>query len=823
MLTAQQCRAIIDGTWLNSTPQEEVAIEHLVIDSRQLVFPKTSAFFAIVGERVDGHQFIPIAYQMGVRNFVVTKALDIADYPAANFIQVASITTALQQLARHHRAQFELLSIGTTGSNGKTIVKEWLAHLLEADYRVVKTPRSYNSQIGVPLSIWQINKTHQVGIFEAGISQRDEMAQLAPIVNCQLGIFTNIGPAHDEGFGTRLEKIREKLQLFHESELVCYCKDQPAVRGAIQAAGLRTFSWSRRQAADLQILQETVSADGTHTQLSAQYKDQELELKLPFTDPASLENAIHCWAMMLHLGLTQKRIQERMLQLRAVEMRLEVKEGINNCILINDSYNADLNALHLALHFQAERAGSFKRTLFLSDILQSGLPRTTLYQQIGQLLEELGIQKLIAVGEAITELKGFLPLSIEAYFFPNTAAVLNYWEQLSFRDEVILLKGARPFEFERLAARLSQKEHLTTLEIDLNALLHNYLTYRSLLQASTKMMVMVKAAAYGSGSIEIARYLEANGVDYLAVAYTDEGVELRKAGVQTPIVVLNPEEASFDPLIRYRLEPELYSVQSLQRFARFLGTTTTPYPVHLKLDTGMHRLGFSPAEIPTLIQQLLAFPQLRVASVFSHLAASESKKHRAFTLRQIERYQQAYQQLTQAIGYYPIRHILNSSGIVRYPLHQMDMVRLGIGLYGIDASKSVQEKLRPVLQLKAHISQIKTVAQGETVGYDRKGIATQAMRIAVLSIGYADGLLRAAGNGQFSVLLRGQEAPTVGNICMDMCMVDISAIPAAQVGDEVIIFGRAWPVRHLAKALGTIPYEVFTNISPRVQRVYLRE
>lgn len=819
---AEEICTIIGGEWLNNSAISGLQIEHIVIDSRQILFPAKSLFAALSGQRTDGHQYLGQAYKLGVRNFVVSKAVKVDNYPEANFIRVKDVVLALQELARHHRQQLTLLSIGITGSNGKTIVKEWLAQLLETDYAVAKSPRSYNSQIGVPLSVWQAQTAHQVGLFEAGISKKGEMHRLAPIIDCQIGIFTNIGSAHDAGFVSRREKIIEKLQLFLNSETIFYCLDHQAIDEAVQALGKRTFSWSREgKNADLKIKTVDINKDGS-SMLHASYLEKVLDLKLPFTDDASIENAIHCWCVLLYLGVPQSDIQSRIATLQALEMRLELKEGINNCILINDSYNADLNALTIALNYLEQRAGNIPRTVILSDILQSGLSDDELYENIARQLTNKNIKKLIAVGSHIRSLQQYLPSDIEAYYFANTNGLLEYWQELSFYQEVILLKGARTFGFERLAARLAYQEHRTTLEVDLNAMLQNLLAYKNLLHPTTKVMAVVKAAAYGSGSVEVAKHLEANGIDYLAVAYTDEGVELRKAGIKTPILVLNPEETSFDLLIRYQLEPEIYSFSQLTNLVHFLGEAVPPYPIHLKIDTGMHRLGFDIQELNDVIQRLRQLPQVRVASIFSHLAASESNKHKAFSLRQIEEYQSAYQHISSKLGYFPIRHILNSAGIVRYTHHQMDMVRLGLGLFGIDASGSLQDQLQPVLQLKAHISQIKTLEAGDTIGYGRTGKAMAPMRIAVLSIGYADGLLRSTGNGAYQVLIRNQKVPTIGNICMDMCMVDISQLPEAREGDEVLIFGEGLPVEALANAMQTITHEVLTNISPRVRRVYIR-
>lgn len=799
-------------------------IVHLLFDSRQLIFPATSLFFAIRAARNDGHQYIKTLYQKGVRNFVVEADFDSTFFAKANFIKVSSSLAALQILARHHRQQFELESIGITGSNGKTIIKEWLFQLLHKDYNIVRSPKSYNSQIGVPLSIWQIKTYHQLGIFEAGISQPQEMAKIAPIIGCQVGIFTNIGSAHNEGFESSTEKIQEKLLLFKDAKSILYCKDHQTIHEAIQQlADKALFSWSAKTSADLRIL-KTYKNHTAWTKIEAIFKGKTISIQIPFQDSASIENAIHCWAFLLYKNYPQTLIQTRMRQLEAVAMRLELKAGINACTIINDSYNSDLNGLRIALNFMEQQANHNRKTLILSDILESGLSDVELYQEVADLLANTAINRVIGIGKTIAQLPPFLNKKILTRLFPDTDAFLAQLPNFHFEKESILLKGARAFAFERISNRLVLKAHRTLLEVNLNALIHNLNIYSQYLYPTTKILVMVKASAYGSGSYEVARLLEFHKVDYLGVAYVDEGVELRKAGIQLPILVLNCEETVFASLILYQLEPEIYSLRQLEQFLQALTNTERPYPIHLKLDTGMHRLGFEAQHLEALSHILKEnAAKVTVKSIFSHLAASDESIHDDFSAQQFDTFEKMYAQLVEYLGYRPFRHMLNSSGIVRFPHYQLDMVRLGIGLYGVDSSGVLKEQLQVVNRLKARISQIKTISKNETVGYSRKAKFTQKGRIATISIGYADGLLRQAGNGHFKVFLHQQLAPIVGNVCMDMCMIDISHIPAAKEGDEVEIFGSNHAVQQLADCLNTIPYEVFTNISDRVKRVYFQE
>ncbi|MCB0561150.1 MAG: bifunctional UDP-N-acetylmuramoyl-tripeptide:D-alanyl-D-alanine ligase/alanine racemase [Lewinellaceae bacterium] len=797
------------------------AVSRLLLDSRQLQSPEDAIFFAIQGPHHDGHDYVTALYGKGVRHFVVSRDVDLSVLPEANVWLCDNTVQCLQRLAAHHRQRFDIPIIGITGSNGKTIVKEWLFQLLHLDYRIARSPKSFNSQVGVPLSVWQLQPEHQLGIFEAGISRMGEMEKLAPVIRCNIGLFTNIGQAHKEGFPSIEEKIDQKLRLFEFADIILYCRDDERVARAIEALGKPTFSWSKAGKALLQI--KAVKTSGESSLIEAEHKEGPFSFSIPFADEASVENAIHCCAVLLYLGLPVAAIQERMPLLEPVAMRLEVRAGINDCSIINDSYNLDLTALAAALAYLQRQRHHARRTLILSDILQSGEPPELLYKKVARLIKDAGVHRFFGIGKDIPLIARHLPPEVEIHFFSDTAAFLEAQQHRNFHDEAILVKGARPFSFERIARRLSRKMHQTELEVGLSALMHNVRIFQQWLRPGTKMMVMVKAAAYGSGSLEVARTLEFHQADYLAVAYADEGIELREGGIGLPILVLNPEEAVFDGILRYRLEPELYSPALLRRFGRFTRSAGASATVHLKLDTGMHRLGFDADNLDEAVHLLNENPQLEVRSIFSHLAGSEATEHDTFTLDQVARFEALYERLAAALGYRPLRHILNSSGIIRFPQYQMDMVRLGIGAYGIDAAGLVQDQLRTVLTLRARISQVKHLLPGDTVSYGRSGVIRRPSRIATVSIGYADGLPRAAGNGRFSLLVRGQRAPIIGNVCMDMCMIDITHIPQAAEGDEVVVFGTEPTAEELARALGTIPYEVFTSVSPRVRRVYVQE
>ena len=798
----------------------EATISTLLTDSRRLLNPAEGLFFALSGRR-DGHEYIKEAYNGGVRSFVVLQE-PAERFSGSNFLKVADVLAALHVLAAHHRAQFTLPVIGITGSNGKTIVKEWLYQLMVADKNIVRNPKSYNSQVGVPLSVWQITKENDLGIFEAGISTVNEMESLEKMIKPQIGIFTHIGSAHDEGFANRREKVLEKLKLFEHSEILIYNYDQlKDYQKDIKAK--KTFTWSQQfKETDLYVFSETVIAKKYY--LRAKYKGKELECLIPFLDEASVENAITCWATMLVLGYEGKDIDERLEHLTTVSMRLELKTGINDCTIIDDSYNSDIQSLEIALNFLNQQNQNQTKTLILSDIYQSGLTQNELYRQVAALLKNKKIDKFIGVGQAITAHQEHFDI-IKKHFYPDTKSLIKQLSSLEFKDETILIKGSRSFEFERISRALSQKAHETLMEINLNAMIDNLNFYRSKLYPNVKVMVMVKAFSYGSGTFEIANVLQYAKVDYLAVAYVDEGVALRVGGIKLPIMVLSPEVSAFDKMVEYNLEPEIYSFNQLDEFVKFAyQQNISYYPVHLKIDTGMHRLGFEGYEIETLCDFLEEIRYIKVKSVFSHLVASASPEHDSFTLQQMKRYEKAYLQIEKALGYKFLRHIANTSAITRWPMGQYDMVRLGIGLYGIDSAMPEHlNGLQPIAKLKTSISQIKKIPGGDTIGYNRVGKLNRDGKIATVRIGYADGYLRAFGQGVGKMLIKGVLVPTVGNIAMDMCMLDVSEIPDLTETDEVIVFNEKQGIEELAKQIGTIPYEILTNISQRVKRVYFYE
>ncbi len=814
-------------------------ISHLVFDSRKISNPESSLFFAIKGVRLDGHNYVADAYNKGVRNFVVSDQPDVEAYPEASFLKVKDPISALQLLATYHRKQFNIPVIAITGSNGKTIVKEWLYQLLESEYNIVRSPRSFNSQIGVPLSVWQINSRNNLGIFEAGISMPDEMGNLRRIIQPNIGIIINIGHAHDEGFLNVRQKVNEKLSLFTHVDVLIYCKDHQDLNEGIAAFKQRQkesatqdedrtfqlFAWSFRSDADLRI--KKVNRGSTETQIEASYQGKPISISIPFADDASIENAIHCWALMIYLGLDQELIQARMGRLAKVAMRLELKQAINQCSLINDTYNSDLESLRIALDFLNHQKQHKHKTLILSDILQSGQIEVELYTQVAELLKEKGVNRLIGIGQALSKQKAVFENG-QSDFFESTDEFLKKFSSEDYRDETILLKGARSFKFERISKVLEEKIHETVLEINLNAIAENLATYQKMLDPKTKLMVMVKAFSYGSGSFEIANLLQYKRVDYLAVAYADEGVELRKAGIDLPIMVMNPEALNFDSMLAHNLEPEVYSLHMLRNFIEFLGNLSeeelsNPVKVHVKLDTGMHRLGFEPQDIKELKQLLAASRKVMVQSVFSHLSGAGEKVHDKYTEQQFKSFHQMADELIKDMEHKPMLHVLNSAGLVRFPDKQLDMVRLGLGLYGIDPAEKIQAQLKNVSKLRTSISQLKTIQAGDTVGYNRMGKAKSKMKIATVNLGYADGLSRQLSNGKGSMLVRGKKASIVGNVCMDMCMIDVSGIKGVKEGDEVIVFGQEFPVQELAKLLKAIPYEILTGISKRVKRVYYQE
>ena len=826
MISFKDVAHITQGTLLQY--RQPQLVQHLLTDSRKMGQPAGSLFFAIKGAFNNGHAYVPALYAQGVRQFIIEEIQDIPGvknpeslpiaFPEANIILVPNSLTALQQIATFHRQQFPIPIMGITGSNGKTIVKEWLAQLLSPDERIAKSPRSYNSQIGVPLSVWQLNETHTWGIFEAGISQPGEMEKLRAVIQPTLGLFTNIGPAHNEGFTSLEQKIQEKLQLFREVSCLFYCLDHTKIHAAVQTAGLPSFTWSRHQAANVQVLESRTQDDKTI--IWFRFAEEDHTLVLPFADEASIENILHGLAVLLWRKLPIAEIQQRLHKLQPVAMRLEMKEAINGCYLIDDTYNNDLAGLSIALDLLLNQKRQGPKTLILSDLLQSGLSDDTLYSQVADIIKAKPLDKLIGIGEKISRHR--LKFDLESYFFPTTADFLAHFDQNKFQHETILIKGARVFEFEKIVAAFQQKVHGTVLEVNLDALVHNLNYYRAKLQPETKVMVMVKAFAYGSGSYEIANLLQFHRVDYLAVAYTDEGVQLRENGITLPIMVMNPSPDSFVKIQQYHLEPEIYSPEILAACLTAIKNTPTVLNIHIKLDTGMHRLGFTETDLPDLIQKIKVSPQVQVVSTFSHLAGADEALHNDFSQLQITRFQHLANQLEQGLGYRVLKHILNSAGIVRFPEYQLDMVRLGIGLYGVEAAGQEQDNLQTVGSLKTTVSQVKQIAPGDTVGYGRKGKADTGKQIATIAIGYADGYDRRFSNGTGQVLINGQLALIIGNVCMDMCMVDVTGLDV-KAGDAVEIFGENLNLTEMANKIGTIPYELLTNVSPRVKRVFFAE
>lgn len=810
----------------------QTSARYLLTDSRQLIFPEQTLFLAIKGLHHDGHDFLQELYDKGVREFVVeTKALSptrrtlLSTFENTQIWEVENATKTLQELARHHREQFKIPVVGITGSNAKTIVKEWLAQLMSVEEQVIKSPKSYNSQIGVPLSVWPMNATHTLGIFEAGISQPHEMQALQQIIQPTIGIFTNIGSAHDEGFRSRKQKVTEKLRLFTGCQTVIFCHDYADIEEETRLIlrsvnpACEMLSWGTKEGGTIQV--EFLSPNSILL-VSEDKRFENLIFRLPFSDEASIENLLHCIVFMRYWGINAFEIQRRMDRLRPISMRLELKEGIHRCYLIDDTYNNDLVGLTMALNFLSQQQQRPEKVVILSDVLQTGQKEEELYAQISTLLQDKNIGRLIGIGEAFV--RNAALFSIPAQFYVSTSDFLQRFHFESLSDRLVLVKGARPFQFERIVQRLQQKVHGTVLEINLDALTHNLNFYRNRIGSDTHIMVMVKSFAYGSGSAEVAQLLQFHRVDYLAVAYADEGVMLRQNGILLPIMVMNPAADTFDKLYEYRLEPEIYSFKILEEWLHFARPVEErqEMSIHLKLDTGMHRLGFTEADLPKLIEILRQNPHLRIASVFSHLVGADEATHNEFSKLQYERFVQWSGQIEEVLGYRPWRHIVNSAGIVRFPAFKLDMVRLGIGLYGVEVTQHEQRSLQPIGTLKTVVSQVKHLPAGETVGYSRKGVLENDTVIATIAIGYGDGYDRRFSRGVGKVLINGVLCPVVGNVCMDMTMVDATHANA-QEGDEVLVFGKDLPIATLAEAIGTIPYEILTGISERVKRVFYKE
>lgn len=789
-------------------------LQTLLTDSRKVSNAKAAAFFAIKGPNHDGHDHIGDMVAQGIQTIVVEK--EIPEYTdIQNLIRVPSTIAALQQLATHKRAGFNYPVIGITGSNGKTTVKEWLDKMTTGSFSVVKSPRSFNSQLGVPLSIWEMKANHNLAIFEAGISKGGEMEKLAAIIQPQIGILTNIGTAHEEGFPSKREKLREKLRLFERSEVLIYHADSALIREEVGnlLANTRQLSWAFD--ADAEIM---VSKTGRQ-QYEFTYQEARFHLRLPLTDAASVENLIHCICCLLWLKKSMSYIQEALNRIEPVDMRLKLNKGINSSYIIDDSYNNDLAGLETALDLLVHQKQYERKTVILSDLLQVN-DEEQLYSKVNHLLHEKAIDQLITIGP---QLQAHAPhFNIPSLSYPDTSSFLEALPSLKLKEQVILVKGARPFQFERIVKRLAEKAHQTVLEINLDAITHNLNYYRSHLKPGVKVMVMVKAFAYGSGISEIAQLLQFHKVHYLAVAYTDEGIALRKSGIHLPIMIMNTPDEDFDALIEYQLEPEIFSLKQLMAFSDAYAMRGEKLPVHININTGMNRLGFEPEELDALATFLLGHSHIEVKSAFTHLAGADEEVHNTFSLQQLNRFAAAKVSLEEKLAQKFTGHALNSAGIQRFPQHQFDMVRLGIGLYGLEASGQQMDKLQTVGRLKTVVSQVKCIKAGESIGYGRAGIASEDMQIATVAVGYADGYTRAFSKGKGAMKVNGQMARVVGNVCMDMCMLDVTGLDVKE-GDEVTVFGDSPDIVDLARQIDTIPYEILTNVSERVKRVYLTE
>jgi alanine racemase len=818
-ISTSEITNIVNG---NLWGREDLFAHDLLTDSRHFNFTEESVFFAIRGPNHDGHKFIGQLHKRGIRIFIVESFPEnINEYNDSAFIKVESTIDALQALAAYRRKKFTGLVIGITGSSGKTIVKEWLADIMGSAFPVVRSPKSYNSQVGVPVSVWKLDPAYKVGIFEAGISFPGEMNKLQIVIDPDIGVITNIGDAHQENFPDLMSKAEEKLKLFTNVSKIVYCKDHKIIHQLIMGddtyRSKTLVSWSAKEESSEAIIKKVTLSDGK-TGLQIMFNGINHHFIIPFNDRASVENAITAAVVALTLGMDPLVIGKGLESLVAVAMRMELKSGINGCQLIEDYYNSDPGSFGMALEYLKSQ-NSVKRTLILSDFVQSGRAEKELYSEIGNLIEQSGIDRFIGIGKGLkNSCSNFRKGS---RFYISTEEFVNGFVPSDFQNETILLKGARAFEFERISKLLEQQVHHTVLEINLDAVSHNLNEFRHYLSGTTRIMAMVKAFAYGAGSSEIANLLEYHRVDYLAVAYADEGVELRKTGVTLPVMVMNPEISAFDVIIRYNLEPEIYSVSLLRKFADIASRHgLVDYPVHIKIDSGMHRLGFLPDETEELLLILKSKESLKVISVFSHLAASENPSFDDFTRKQVEVFLKASASIHEGLDYTFICHILNSSGIVRFPEYQFDMVRPGIGIYGVGTFGNLA--LIPSGRFITRVSQVKVVPAGEPVGYGCADSSDHNRTIAILPVGYADGLNRKLGNRRGSIFIKNARVPIIGNVCMDMCMVDVTSLNVSD-GDEAEIFGQNIRIEEIAEQCDTIPYEILTSVPPRVKRVFYKQ
>lgn len=794
-----------------------IFFSNFLTDSRNLTYPDNTVFFAIKTTRNDGHNYIEQLYKKGVRGFVVHKGFAKENYKDAFFIEVENSLTALQKIAKYHRKKFTKPVIAISGSNGKTIVKEWLFYLLSKFETVIRSPKSYNSQIGVPLSVLMIEDFHTTCIFEAGISQPNEMQNLEEIINPDYGIFTNIGPAHSENFFNTQDKIFEKVKLFLKCKKVVACSEHSEIIDALHYNKISTFLWGYKTTDNIRIINKTIEKNSTT--FTIEYSGEVLVFKIPFADSASSQNAMNCFATMVMLGYNTKKTCELMSLLSPVAMRLELRSAINSCFLINDSYNSDLHSLSIALDFLNQQKQHRETCVILSDMFQTGLNSEELYKKISIELNQRNISRLIAIGENISNQQNLYNEIPKTEFYKNTNDFLENFKNINFKDEAILIKGARKFEFEKIVRLLEQKTHNTVFEINLNSILHNLNTYKSTLKPTTKIMTMVKSFSYGCGSYEIASLLQHHHVEYLCVAYADEGVELRKNGIVIPIMVMIPEENTCETILKYNLEPEIYSFESLNWFTQY---KQIKIRIHLKIDSGMNRLGFLNNDLDKLIKILKEQNNIEIASVFSHLSAADDEKSDIFTYSQIEKFKNMTEKIKSELNISPKLHILNSAGIERFPDAQFDMVRLGLGLYGVKTTENKNLNLQNVGSLKSRIIQIKNISVGERVGYGSDYIAQENLKVAIVSIGYGDGFRRILSNGKGKIRVNDYECEVIGKVCMDMTIINVSGINV-NVGDEAIIFDEKYNISDFAKDMDVIPYEVLTGISQRVKRTYLYE
>lgn len=819
-LLVSEISKITDGEFFG---QGDIRISQLLIDSRSYSLPRATIFFALRGPHHDGHRYIPQLIERGVNCFVVNEIPESStEFSNTSYILVKDSLLALQKLAAYCRKQYTSTLVGITGSNGKTIIKEWIAQILSGKKKLIRSPKSYNSQVGVPLSLWLLEESFEYAIIEAGISKPGEMQKLEQMIKPDIGIISNIGASHQQNFHDMNEKLQEKLKLFMDSSMILYCKDHELVHKTIRetfsGSSKQLICWSGKGTADLEI--HSIITGESSTSFTAKSGELEQVIEIPFTDKASVENAIHVCLFLIVLGFELAEIAPGMRKLQQVAMRLELKKGIRNCTLINDSYNSDLASLDIALDFMEQQKQQENKTLILSDIYQSGHPDKELYSKVSEMVNSRGITRFIGIGSSIY--KNADKFHGNKQFYRSSDEFLNHFSRNQFQNELILLKGARDFEFEKISRQLELQVHETVLEIDLNAITNNLNYYRNKIGKKTKLMAIVKAFSYGSGSYEIANLLQYQGVNYLAVAIADEGIFLRDKGISLPVMVMSPDPNSFHLFTTYSLEPEVYSFRILSLFVDHLKNLGIQnYPIHIKVDTGMHRLGFSLQEIPELLDFLKSHSEIKVSSVFSHLAASDKPQHDDFTFKQIELFKKVQAMFDEDPGHEDILyHILNSSGIERFPQAYFDMIRLGIGLHGIGTMRNNQ--LETISTFKSTITQIKKVPAGESVGYNRRDTSSKDRIIAVVPVGYADGIDRKLGNGNGSFYIKGEKVPIAGEICMDMCMLDVTGLKIME-GDKVEIFGKNIPVSELAEKLDTISYEILASISQRVKRIYIQE